>query len=176
MTNAKTIAAIADAIAEMEPVAVTAQGVSHEYDVSAFPVETIAAWLTYGTRRAFQDHVNSVAHKLRKEEKEVDANAIIDAYAERAMNGEINTRAASSDVDPLDAYRRIAVRAQFKSPANAKSKAAYDAIDAKDRKARDEYLLAVAAKHADQIDPIAESLKAIDDERDAALVGVPLDA
>ena len=178
MTNATKIETIAAAIAAMDPVAVKAQGVSTHVEVSVFPVETIAAWLTYGTRRAFQDHVNSVAHKLRGDDKEVDADAILEAYSERAMNGDITTRAggAASASDPLDVYRKAIIRKLMAAPENADVKAEYEAIDSKDRKARDEYLLAMAAKHAIKVDVIAKRMKAQADKVEAELDGIDFEA
>jgi len=154
-------------------VAIKVQGISREIDVTAFHQDAIDAVFTYGARRWFQDHINSAA-KARRENGETITDKwtseAFDARLDQALTGEITMRNGVA-TDPLDAYRIAVMRAVMKDEKHADVKAAHDAIDSADQKARREYLLETAAssRFAKAVEAKAVELRDIDDARNAAL-------
>jgi len=141
-------------------VTMRAQGVVKEIALTDFHADTIDAILTYGTRRWFQDHINSQAKLARDNGDDIDADELFDARLAQAVSGEITVRAAS-DADPLDAYRIRVVRGWLRGEGNAakKLKAAYTAIPSDDQKARKDFLLAIAAKNAEHVESVAAEMR-----------------
>lgn len=76
----------------------------------------------------------------------------------RLYEGERRTRTASES-DPLDQYRITVLRTVMRTPTGAKLKAAYDAIGSDDQPARRAFLLSIASKNADWVDPLAEKAR-----------------
>jgi len=76
----------------------------------------------------------------------------------RLYAGERRTRVASES-DPLDQYRITVLRTVMRTPNGAKLKAAYDAIGSDEQPARRAFLLDIAAKNADWVDPLAEKAR-----------------
>lgn len=162
------------AIKVTEPtVTIKAQGVVREVDASEFHADSINAIFTYGLRRWVQDHVNSVAKSHRDEGETFDAESLVAARIDQAVTGEINMRNGTPS-DPLDQYRIAVLRDFMRTENGADLKAAYDDIPSDDQKARREFLLTIAAKNADNVDPAATERKRIDDAAKADASGLAL--
>ena len=161
MTNAKTTFK-ADIAKE---VTVKAQGQTQAVDATGFHSNTIAAIWQYGVARWFQDNINSSAHAARKELpegkdlSESDIAALFDKRLAQATSGEFNVRGESTS-DPLDQFRIAVLRNMMRANPDGDLKKAHDAIPATDQKERRAFLLAIAEKNADAIDPLAEEAKA----------------
>lgn len=137
-------------------VSIRVQGFETDIDLAKLPAESLASMVAYGVRRKYQDSINSAAKEARDAGESVDGEALFLAFHQRVMDGLLGVRGESVTADPLDKYRRAIVRdllAKDKAGAGWKG---YAAIDASDRKARDEYLLGIAAKNSAKIDPVAE--------------------
>lgn len=155
-------------------VTIRVQGVTQEIDATAFHQDAINAIFTYGLRRWFQDHINSAAKSKRDADEEVTPKWVTESIAARldqAVSGEITMR-NGEPVDPLDEYRIKVLRRAMKIKGNEDLKAAYDAIDSSDQKGRREYLLSVAAAHADTVDKAAKEWQAEDAKKADKLSGL----
>jgi len=73
-------------------VGLMAQGHKATISIADFPEATVKAWLTYGTRRWFQDHMNAKAAILREEGKTVDGAALFEGRLAEAQAGEFGKR------------------------------------------------------------------------------------
>ena len=78
-------------------VAISAQGHDAVIKPEEFPAETLAYWLVYGIRRAYQDGINSVAKKLRDEGEEVDGAALFADRDKVFREASMVTRDGSGD-------------------------------------------------------------------------------
>lgn len=143
-------------------VTVNAQGATFTVDLSEVPAESLAIMVEYGVRRKYQDTVNSIAKKLRDEGEDVDGEALLADMHKRVVEGLLSTRGEAQSSDPLDAYRRAIVREIITADKESKAFRDYDAIDAKDRKARDAYLLELASKNAEAVDKLASARREAD--------------
>ena len=132
------------------------QGYETEVDLSTLPLESLHACIAYGVRRKYQDSINSAAAAIRDEGGKPDGKALFDAFHKRVLDGELGVRGESVASDPLDKYRREIVRETLSRDKESKGWKAYSSIDAKDRKARDAFLLAIATKNAAKVDPVAK--------------------
>ena len=56
-------------------------------NVADYPQATLEAWVTYGVRRWYQDHCNSVAAKLKAEGQPVDGKALFGDRDKTAREG-----------------------------------------------------------------------------------------
>lgn len=153
--------------ANVSTVVVKAQGTTQTVDLSTFHSDTIDAILTYGTRRWFQDNINSIAKTLRDNNEPVDAAALFAARLEQAMTGQITMR-NGTPTDPLDTYRIAALREHMKADPNGELKKAHDAIVDKESsvqsRERRAFLLSVAAKYAKAVDKRANELRKLDEK------------
>lgn len=168
MTNATFTATVPAAVS------VRVQGHETEIDVTAIPADSLAAMVAYGIRRKYQDSINSAAKELRDAGESVDGAALFTDFHARVMDGNLGVRGESITADPLDKYRRAIVRAIISSDKESKAWKDYDAIDSSDRKARDEYLLNLAAKNAAKIDPLAQAQLDADRKASKAVAGLEL--
>ena len=150
------------------------QGLVKTVDVSTFHQDAVEAMLTYGVRRWFQDHINSVAKAHRDNDETVDAEEIFASRLEQAESGDITVRGSGGSVDPLDKYRIAALREYMRANPDGELKGAYDAIPADDQKARREFLLSVAAKNAATVDARAKELQAIDAKKAETVDGLDI--
>lgn len=139
-------------------VSIRVQGHEAQIDVTSLPAESLAAMVAYGIRRKYQDSINSAAKELRDEGAEVNGEELFTAFHARVLEGALGVRGESATSDPLDKYRRAIVRDLLAKNKQGKGWKQYAAIDSKDRAARDEYLLAIAKKNADKIDPVAQAM------------------
>ena len=137
-------------------VTIQVQGFNTVIDVSTLPLESLHACIAYGVRRKYQDSINSAAAAIRDEGGKPDGKALFDAFHKRVIEGELGVRGESVSADPLDKYRREIVRETLSRDKDGKGWKAYSSIDAKDRKARDAFLLAIATKNAAKVDPVAK--------------------
>ena len=136
-------------------VSIRVQGFETDIDLSALPLESLHACIAYGVRRKYQDSINSAAAAIRDEGGKPDGQALFESFHKRVLEGELGVRGESVSADPLDKYRREIVRETLSRDKEGKGWKAYSAIDAKDRKARDAFLLAIATKNAAKVDPVA---------------------
>jgi hypothetical protein len=136
-------------------VSVKVQGFATDIDVSALPLESLHAMIAYGVRRKYQDSINSTAAALRDAGESVDGEALFNEFHTRVLDGALGVRGESVTADPLDKYRREIVREALARDKDGKGWKAYAAIDAKDRKARDVFLLTIATNNAAKVDPVA---------------------
>lgn len=155
-------------------VSIRVQGFGTEIDLTQIPAESLAAMVAYGVRRKYQDSINSAAKELRDEGKPVDGEELFEAFHERVLEGALGARGESVASDPLDKYRRQIVRDLLAKDKTGKGWKGYTAIDSADRKARDAYLLAIAAKNAAKIDPVAQAMLERDRADAKAVAGLDL--
>lgn len=149
MTNTFTTTAPAS-------VSVRIQGFETVIDVSILPIESLHAMIAYGVRRKYQDSINSAAAAMRDAGEKPDGEKLFNDFHVRVLEGELGVRGESVSADPLDKYRREIVRETLARDKEGKGWKAYAAIDAKDRKGRDAFLLAIAEKNAAKVDPVAK--------------------
>ena len=136
-------------------VSIRVQGFEADIDVTALPAESLAAMVAYGVRRKYQDSINSAAAALRDAGESVDGEALFNDFHARVLDGALGVRGESVTADPLDKYRREIVRETLARDKEGKGWKAYAAIDAKDRKARDAFLLDIAKRNEAKVDPVA---------------------
>lgn len=151
------------------------QGVAKEIETGEFPQETINAWLTYGARRWFQDSINSLAKQARDNGQDIDEAWVQDTYMERlnaALSGKLSTRKAATESDPLDKYRISVLRQAMRDDPDGELSTEYGKIPSDDQAGRKAFLLAVAAKHSDMIDPLAKKALAADQRAADAVADV----
>lgn len=84
------------------------------------------------------------------------------AVRDKLYNGDWTARGEAASSDPLDRYRIAIVREIMAKPNNKKIKDGYDAIPSDEQAKRREFLLSIAAKNADAIDPVAEKRRKAD--------------
>ena len=168
MTNATFTATVPSTVS------IRVQGHETEIDVTSLPADSLAAMVAYGIRRKYQDSINSAAKELRDAGESVDGAALFADFHERVLAGNLGVRGESITSDPLDKYRRAIVRAIISNDKESKAWKDYDAIDSTDRKARDEYLLAIATKNAAKIDPLAQAQLDADRKASKAVAGLEL--
>lgn len=137
-------------------VSIKVQGFATDIDVAALPRESLHAMIAYGVRRKYQDSINSAAAALREAGDSVEGEALFNDFHKRVLDGSLGVRGESITADPLDKYRREIVRETLARDKEGKGWKAYAAIDPKDRKARDAFLLAIAEKNASKVDPVAK--------------------
>jgi hypothetical protein len=147
-------------------VSIRVQGFEADIDVTSLPESALAAMVTYGVRRKYQDSINSAAKELRDAGDSPDGADLFEAFHQRVIDGMLGVRAESASADPLDRFRKAIVRGIISRDKSSKAWKGYAAIDSADRKARDEYLLDLAAKNAEKINPLAEA--ELEREREAA--------
>ena len=162
----------------VKKVTVKAQGETREVDPTTFAQAAIDGQFTYGVRRWFQDHINSLAKNYRDDNdgEAPSAQWVADAFDSRlaqAVSGEITMRSGVAS-DPLDQYRIAVLRQVMRQDPEGELKTSHDAIPADETKARREFLLAVAAKFADKIDPHAEALLEADKAKAASIADLDL--
>jgi hypothetical protein len=95
-------------------VAISAQGHDATIKPEEFPAETLAYWLVYGIRRAYQDGINSVAKKLRDDGHEVDGAALFadrDKIFREASMGTRDWSGDSAEVREAKSMLRVQVKA-----------------------------------------------------------------
>lgn len=136
-------------------VTIQVQGYGTVIELNKIHPESLTAMIAYGVRRKYQDSINSAAAAIREEGGKPDGKALFDAFHKRVLDGELGVRGESVTSDPLDKYRREIVRETLSRDKDGKGWKAYTAIDAKDRKARDAFLLSIATKNAAKVDPVA---------------------
>lgn len=140
-------------------VSIRVQGFETDIDLAALPQDSLAAMIAYGVRRKYQDSINSAAKEARDAGESVNGEALFLAFHQRVLDGALGVRGESATTDPLDKYRREIVRKLLAADKSGAGWKGYAAIDASDRKARDEYLLGIAAKNAAKIDPVAQRMR-----------------
>lgn len=140
-------------------VSIRVQGFETDIDLAALPQESLAAMIAYGVRRKYQDSINSAAKEARDAGESVDGEALFLAFHQRVMDGALGVRGESTTADPLDKYRKTIVRDLLAKDKSGPGWKGYAAIDSKDRAARDEYLLGIAAKNSAKIDPVAQRMR-----------------
>ena len=155
-------------------VSIRVQGYETSIDLASIPSESLAAMVAYGVRRKYQDSINSAAKELRDEGAEVNGEELFESFHARVLEGALGVRGDSITADPLDKYRKQIVRQLLASDKAGKGWKGYAAIDSKDRAARDEYLLAIAAKNADKIDPVAQAMLERDRQEAKAVASLDL--
>lgn len=155
-------------------VSIRVQGFEADIDVTALPQESLATMVAYGIRRKYQDSINSAAKELRDAGESVDGAALFEEFHGRVLDGLLGVRGESVSADPLDKYRKAIVRDLLARNKDGKGWKAYAAIDAADRKARDEFLLSIAAKNAAKIDPVAREQLEADRAAAKAVSGLEL--
>ncbi len=153
-------------------------------DMTKIPESFFADFVTDGVAEYIRDSSSSalanafdVAHPDHKHEgkaliaaRNVWVTDNVDAVAkesaalmtdarDRLFGGERRV-VRTSTVDPLDQWRIKVLRAEMRTDNGKAMKSAHDAIDSGDTKARREYLLSIAAKNVDWIDPKAIALRA----------------
>lgn len=82
---------------DVTEVAISAQGHDAVIKPEEFPAETLAYWLVYGIRRAYQDGINSVAKKLRDDGHDVDGAALFADRDKVFREASMGTRDGSGD-------------------------------------------------------------------------------
>lgn len=82
---------------DVKEVAISAQGHDAVIKPEEFPAETLAYWLTYGIRRAYQDGINSVAKKLRDDGHDVDGATLFTDRDKVFREASMGTRDGSGD-------------------------------------------------------------------------------
>jgi hypothetical protein len=137
-------------------VSIRVQGFEAAIDVTTLPAESLATMVSYGIRRKYQDSINSAAKELRDAGESVDGEALFEDFHQRVLGGLLGVRGESVSADPLDKYRREIVRETLARDKEGKGWKAYAAIDAKDRKARDAFLLDIAKRNESKVDPVAK--------------------
>ena len=147
-------------------VAIKAQGHVATVDATTFHEDAINAIFAYGLRRWFQDNINSQAKTLRDGDDDVDVQALFNARLDQALTGEITMRNGEPS-DPLETYIAQVARARM----DAAAKAAYNAIDSVDQKARREFLVDLASVNPTWIS-IAMQVKDADEARKTLLAGL----
>lgn len=137
-------------------VEIRVQGLATTIDVSSIPTDMLHVMIAYGVRRRYQDTINNLAKQLREAGEKVDGKALFEDFHNRVMESALGVRGESVAADPLDKYRREIVREALAKDKKSEGWLAYEAIDSKDRKARDAFLLAIAEKNASKVDPKAK--------------------
>lgn len=125
-------------------------GATVEVDVTKLSAEMVANLFAYGLRQKVNDSASSAKDKAESE-------TMMQACIENLLSGTWAMRSAASESDPLDKFRIAIVREILAKPQNAKLKAAYDDIDSSDQPARRAFLLSIAEKNADAINPVAQA-------------------
>lgn len=95
-------------------VAISAQGHDAVIKPEEFPAETLAYWLVYGIRRAYQDGINSVAKKLRDDGHEVDGAALFADRDKVFREASMGTRDGTGDSAEVREAKSM-LRAQVKA-------------------------------------------------------------
>lgn len=96
------------------------------------------------------------------------SQSMMEAALDNLYAGIRRVARSGGSVDPLDEYRVRHMRQLMKAAPDGKLATAYKAIPSDDQKARREFLLSVATKNADKIDPEAEALRQADIEKEKA--------
>ena len=125
-------------------------GASVEINVEALSAEMVANLFAYGLRQKVNDSASGAKDKAESE-------SMMQACVENLLAGTWAMRSAAAESDPLEKFRIAIVREILAKPQNSKLKESYDAIDSSDQKTRREFLLSIASKNADAIDPVAQA-------------------
>lgn len=139
----------------------TASALASAFD-AAHPDHGLDGQALTAARKAFAaspDNADAIADEVR--------NLMLSRAAALRDGDEWAMRGASTDTDPLDFYRRAVVRDALKKAKESDAAKEYAAIPSDDQKARNEYLLALAARNADAVDRAAAALKALADAEKA---------
>ncbi|NNW55460.1 MULTISPECIES: hypothetical protein [unclassified Roseobacter] len=159
---------------------VSAGGSSVTVKVSALTEELIARLVLHGLRQKVADAAAS-AKKLSEADDETRdkmtiAGDLMSKVATTLERGEWGVeRGAGGSADPLDRFRLAIVRDQMKRPGNEDVKKAYDAIASDDQAKRRAFLMDIAGKNAEAIDPAAQSLYEQDQKRKAEAAKISID-
>lgn len=137
--------------------AVTSRGQSVEVKVADLTPELMAKLAMHGLTQKVADA--AAGAKKVSDESDVSIEeatlSLMQKVVDRLHDGDWGVeRGGGAAADPLDKYRIEVLRDIMRSPAGEKIKTKHDAIDG--TKERRDFLLAVAAKNADKIDPEAQ--------------------
>lgn len=116
------------------------------------PLVAIDRIIRYGTQRFINDKLGG-SDKTLATKCEMASNIIVELY-----NGEVSKRRESVDVDPMSKFRVEALKELAGKDAWAKLNKAEN---------KGELIAAALKKHAETIEPRAEALKKLDDEKKA---------
>lgn len=155
-------------------VSIRVQGFETDIALADLHPDSLAAMIAYGVRRKYQDSINSAAKELRDAGESVSGAELFETFHAKAVEGLLGVRGESIAADPLDQYRKALVRDLLARDKAGKGWKGYAAIDSKDRKARDQYLLDIATKNAAKIDPVAQAQLEADRDRVKQVAGLDL--
>lgn len=130
-------------------------GASIDIDPAKLDDSVLADLFTYGLRQKVFDGASG-------EPTSEGSETAMQSVRDKLYSGDWSARGEAASTDPLDRYRIAIVREIMAKPNNAKIKAAYDAIPSDEQAKRREFLLSVAAKNADAINPVAEKRRKAD--------------
>ena len=134
-------------------------GASVTVDVSKLPESIIAELFAYGLGQKVRDASSAFP--------DVEGSVTsMQSCVDKLYSGEWTMRGESVASDPLDKYRVQIVRKLLAQETNATLKAAYNAIPSDEQAKRREFIMDIAAKNADAIDPVA--IKMMEAEQTAA--------
>lgn len=143
-----------------------------EVDMGKLSPEILAKLAEHGLRQKIADAAAGAKKMAEEDGAEVvpTAQALMEKVKDRLEAGEWGAeRGGASTADPMDKYRIEVLRAMIKAQPDGKLAKAYSEIGSDDQKARREFLLGIAEKNAEKIEPMAEERKAeADRKRQAA--------
>lgn len=142
-------------------------GATVTVDPSTLHSDILADLFTYGLRQKLFDSASG-------NPEQADAQAAMETTLAKLSDGDWTIRNAATNADPLDKYRIAIVRELMASGNSAKVKAAYEDIPSDDQPARRAFIMSVATKNAEHIDPVAKKRLAADEKRNAELSAVSI--
>ena len=124
---------------DVEAFAATIDGDEFDIDPCEMPDITLFTWLRYGSRRWYQDHINSAAAAHRKAEAEkpesdrepFNYKQALKARHAQALEGDMTSRTAAAPVNPLGKFALEVLRDYLAAKARDGSASADDKLTAK---------------------------------------------
>ena len=161
---------------------VASRGQTVTLDLAALPKEVLAQALVHGLTQKIGDAAASAlidAFSAAHDEQTVKASTpaqrkawgeanpdAVAAHARAALEKAVHNlkehgwtarTGGGTSLDPMDKFRAEVVREIITRDKSSAVFKKYDAIDSSDQKARREFLLAIAAKNAEKVDPVAKA-------------------
>lgn len=124
---------------DVEAFVATIDGDEHDIDPCEMPEITLYTWLRYGSRRWYQDHINSAAAAHRKAEAEkpesdrvpFNYKQAVAARHAQALDGDMTSRTAAAPANPLGKYALEVLRDYLAAKARDGNASADDKLTAK---------------------------------------------